>query len=85
VSGPDQVLLVDSSFGLGFMRPSLTYLVPPAAQRTAFGHTGAGGSIGLGDVEAGIGMAYVMNLMGNALSGDFRAHRLVEAVYASLT
>ncbi len=85
VSGPDQVLLVDSSFGLGFMRPSLTYLVPPAAQRTAFGHTGAGGSIGLGDVEAGIGMAYVMNLMGNARSGDFRAHRLVEAVYASLT
>src|SRR5262249_22076377 len=51
VEGPDRTLLVDSSFGLGFMRPSLTYLTPKAARETAFGHTGAGGSIGLGDVE----------------------------------
>ncbi|HEU5158856.1 MAG TPA: serine hydrolase domain-containing protein [Streptosporangiaceae bacterium] len=84
VSGPDQVLIVDSSFGLGFMRPSLTFLVPPAARDTAFGHTGAGGSIGLGDVERGIGMAYVMNRLSGEISGDLRAHRLVGAVYAAL-
>lgn len=84
VSGPDRTMLVDSAFGLGYMRPSMTYFTPPAAQETAFGHTGAGGSIGLGDIDAGIGVAYLPNLMGDQLSGDLRAYRLVEAVYASL-
>ena len=51
---PDRTLLVDSSFGLGFMRPSQTFFVPKAARETAFGHTGAGGSIGLGDPDAGL-------------------------------
>jgi CubicO group peptidase (beta-lactamase class C family) len=84
VSGPDRVLLTNSSFGLGFMRPSMLYRVPLAGRETAFGHSGAGGSLGLGDVERGIGMAYVMNRMGNELSGDLRGYRLTEAVYASI-
>lgn len=84
VEGPDLTLLVDSSFGLGFMRPSITFLVPKTARETAFGHTGAGGSIGLGDVEHGVAMAYIPNGMGREVSGDLRAYRLVEAVYASL-
>jgi CubicO group peptidase (beta-lactamase class C family) len=85
VSGPDRVLLSDSSFGLGFMRPSISYRVPAAGRESAFGHSGAGGSLGLGDVEGGIALAYVMNRMGNELSGDPRAYRITEAVYASLT
>ncbi|MGI8336542.1 serine hydrolase domain-containing protein [Actinomadura scrupuli] len=85
VSGPDRVLLSDSSFGLGFMRPSMTYRVPAAGHAGAFGHSGAGGSLGLGDVESGIALAYVMNRMGNELSGDPRAYRIAEAVYTSLT
>ncbi|MCW2914390.1 MAG: beta-lactamase [Actinomycetia bacterium] len=84
VSGPDRVLLSDSSFGLGFMRPSMTYRVPAEGAATAFGHTGAGGSLGLGDIERDIGMAYVMNRMGDQLSDDPRAYRLAEALYASL-
>jgi CubicO group peptidase (beta-lactamase class C family) len=84
VDGPDQTMLVTTSFGLGFMRPSMTFLVPGAARETAFGHTGAGGSIGLGDAERGLAMAYVMNRMGTELSGDLRAYRLVEAVYSAL-
>jgi CubicO group peptidase (beta-lactamase class C family) len=84
VSGPDRVLLSDSSFGLGFMRPSMTYRVPAEGAETAFGHTGAGGSLGLGDIERDIGMAYVMNRMGDQLSDDPRAYRLAEALYASL-
>ncbi|QKG26115.1 serine hydrolase domain-containing protein [Actinomadura verrucosospora] len=84
VSGPDRTLIVDSSFGLGFMRPSQTFFVPKAARETAFGHTGAGGSIGLGDPDAGLAMAYLPNRMGEQLSGDLRAFRLTEAVYASL-
>jgi CubicO group peptidase (beta-lactamase class C family) len=83
VTGPDRVLIMDSRFGLGFMRPSMTFLTPPAGQDSAFGHTGAGGSIGLGDIERGIGMAYVMNRMGDIAEGDLRAYRLVKAVYAS--
>ncbi|QYC39531.1 Esterase EstB [Nonomuraea coxensis DSM 45129] len=81
VNGPDRVLLLDTAFGLGYMRPSLTFLMPSGS---AFGHSGMGGSIGLGDPERGLGIAYVMNRMANALSGNLRGIRLVEAVYQSL-
>ncbi|GAA3165379.1 serine hydrolase domain-containing protein [Planomonospora alba] len=84
VAGPDRVLIVDSSFGLGYMRPAMTYLTPERGARTAFGHTGMGGSLGLGDPEHGLAMAYTMNRMANAVSGSLRAYRLAEAVYASL-
>ncbi|MFG1702200.1 serine hydrolase domain-containing protein [Nonomuraea sp. M3C6] len=81
VNGPDRVLLLDTSFGLGYMRPSLTFLMPSG---TAFGHSGMGGSIGVGDPERGLAIGYVMNKMANALSGNLRGLRLVEAVYDSL-
>nr|WP_308287083.1 serine hydrolase domain-containing protein [Actinomadura parmotrematis] len=84
VSGPDRTMLVDSAFGLGYMRPSMTFFTPRAGRETAFGHTGAGGSIGLGDAAAGLAVAYLPNGMGDQLSGDLRAYRLVEAAYASL-
>jgi CubicO group peptidase (beta-lactamase class C family) len=85
VNGPDRVLVVDSAFGLGFMRPSSVFPVPPGGRVGAFGHTGAGGSIGLGDVERGIGMAYVMNRLSDQFTADPRGHRLVDAVYRSLS
>ncbi|GAA2320552.1 hypothetical protein GCM10010149_86800 [Nonomuraea roseoviolacea subsp. roseoviolacea] len=81
VSGPDRVLYVDSSFGLGYMRPAMTFFVPSA---TAFGHTGLGGFLGLGDPEHGLAVGYVMNRMAGAVSGSLRAYRLTEAVYQSL-
>ncbi|MEV0198070.1 serine hydrolase domain-containing protein [Nonomuraea sp. NPDC050691] len=81
VSGPDRVLYVDSSFGLGYMRPAMTFFVPSA---TAFGHTGLGGFVGLGDPEHGLAVGYVMNRMAGAVSGSLRAHRLIEAAYRSL-
>ncbi|RCV53307.1 serine hydrolase domain-containing protein [Marinitenerispora sediminis] len=84
VTGPDRVMVLDSSFGLGFMRPSLVFAVPRAAWPGAFGHTGSGGSIGLADVEHGVAIAYVMNRTGTELSGGTRAMRLVKAVYDSL-
>ncbi|WP_026405458.1 serine hydrolase domain-containing protein [Actinomadura rifamycini] len=83
VSGPDRTMLIDSAFGLGFMRPAQTFFVPAAGRDTAFGHTGAGGSIGLGDPDAGLALAYLPNRMGD-LGGDLRAYRLVEAAYAAL-
>ncbi|MBB4918131.1 serine hydrolase domain-containing protein [Streptosporangium saharense] len=84
VSGPDRVLLVDSSFGLGYMRPARAFPVPGQGSLTAFGHTGLGGFLGLGDVEHGLGMAYTMNRMTDAIADSPRALRLAEAVYASL-
>jgi CubicO group peptidase (beta-lactamase class C family) len=85
VAGPDRTMLIDSSFGLGVMRPAQTFFVPAARRESAFGHTGAGGSIGLGDPDAGLALAYLPNLMGDHLTGDMRAYRLTEAAYASLS
>lgn len=84
VSGPDRVLFIDSAFGLGYMRPALTYLTPGKGAETAFGHTGLGGFLGLGDVEHGLAIGYTMNKMANAASGSLRAYFLTEAVYDSL-
>ncbi|MGV9773575.1 serine hydrolase domain-containing protein [Streptosporangium sp. NPDC003464] len=84
VDGRDMVLCVGSSFGLGYMRPALTFLTPTAGAESAFGHTGMGGFLGLGDVEHGLGMGYTMNKMTGAVSNSLRAYRLAEAVYGSL-
>lgn len=81
VHGPDRVLHVDSSFGLGYMRPAMTFFVPSP---TAFGHTGLGGFVGFGDPGHGLAVGYVMNGMADAVSGSMRAYRLTEAVYRSL-
>jgi CubicO group peptidase (beta-lactamase class C family) len=83
VRGPDRTLVLESAFGLGFMRPSASEWLPPVAREHAFGHPGASGALGLGDLEAGVAFGYVPNLTHPAL-GDRRAYRLVEAVYAAL-
>ena len=84
VSGADRVLKVDSTFGLGFMRPSTVFAIPPAGHDGAFGHTGASGAIGVGDVAHGMAMAYVTNRVGDEVSGGMRAVHLVNAVYRAL-
>ncbi|MFI7614194.1 serine hydrolase domain-containing protein [Nonomuraea terrae] len=81
VDGPDRVLFLHSSFGLGFMRPSMTFPMPSP---TAFGHSGMGGSLGMGDPERRLGIGYVMNRMSSGASGGMRAPNLVQAVYDSL-
>ncbi len=50
----------------------------------AFGHAGAGGSLGFADPEHGIAFGYVMNQMQTTLDGDTRAGRLVRALYDTL-
>lgn len=50
----------------------------------AFGHSGYGGSFGMADPEQRMSLGYVMNHMGNNLSGDPRQVALTEAVYACL-
>lgn len=84
VRGQDRVLRLESAFGLGYMLPSQNFVVPPPAQRTAFGHPGAGGSVGLADLEHKVAFAFVPNLRRDWLAGDRRAYRLVAAVYDAL-
>jgi CubicO group peptidase (beta-lactamase class C family) len=82
VRGPDRTLVFESAFGLGYMLPCQNMFVPPAA-RTAFGHPGASGALGLGDLEARVAIGYVPNLSRPG-AVDRRAYRLVEAVYSAL-
>lgn len=82
VSGPDAVLMFPIPFGLGYMReaPGMLSLGGPGG----FGHYGAGGSVGLADVDRGFSIGYVMNKMQLGLAGDPRSASLIDAVNASL-
>ncbi|WP_375478769.1 serine hydrolase domain-containing protein [uncultured Jatrophihabitans sp.] len=83
VRGPDRTLVLESAFGLGFMLPSASLFLPSLARPTAFGHPGASGALGLGDLERQVAFGYLPNVARPAL-GDRRAHRLVRALYESL-
>jgi CubicO group peptidase (beta-lactamase class C family) len=80
--GQDAVLPLTTRFGLGFM------LSQPGAQLGpnphAFGHPGAGGSLGFADPDAKVGFGYVMNQMGNEPLLDVRPAALIDAIYKSL-
>ena len=77
VSGPDKVIGMPMSFGLGYMTP------PPAGPPGSFGHAGAGGSLGIADPSTGWSLGYVMNQMQLGVTGDARSTGLVDAVVAS--
>ena len=81
-NGLDEVLRLQTRFGLGYMLSLPESSLGPNPR--AFGHPGAGGSLGYADVDAGIGFGYAMNKMGGTVLIDPRAQRLIEAVYASL-
>ncbi len=80
VSGPDKVLAIDTSFGLGFSLHSPM----SASEPGTFGHEGAGGSVAFADRSRGVGFAYVMNQLTASLGADRRSRRLVEALYGCL-
>jgi len=82
VEGPDKVILVPTRFASGFALPPMLSLDAPD---TAFGHPGAGGSLGFADPASGLAFGYVMNQMQLGIAGDPRAERLLSAAYASLT
>jgi CubicO group peptidase (beta-lactamase class C family) len=79
--GADRVLFFESKFGLGFLCSSP---FSPYGGPGGFGHSGAGGSVGFADPEAGVAFAYVMNRMMQNLAGDPRTIGLIDATYAAL-
>ncbi|MCP4224966.1 MAG: serine hydrolase [Actinomycetia bacterium] len=66
-------------FGSGFM---LQCDLVPLLNEGAFGHAGAGGSLGYADPTTGVGYGYLMNQMGGGIAGDPRTIALNEAVRA---
>jgi CubicO group peptidase (beta-lactamase class C family) len=77
VRGPDEVILVESAFGLGFMLGKSFGALNPA---TCFGHAGAGGSLAFADPASGLAFGYVMNdLRFDTTAGDPRSEGLVRA------
>ena len=82
VDGPDQVLVLNTRFGLGFALPSEVVSYAPTG--SGFGHDGAGGSVGFADRRAHVGFGYVMNQMGLSLGTDERVRNLTHALYSAL-
>ncbi len=79
--GTDLVIGSPMRYGLGFaISPTVNLHAGPRA----FGHSGAGGSLGFADPGRGIGFGYAMNRMKVGLSLDRRPANLVRAVYESL-
>jgi len=83
VSGPDATLGgMPMRYGLGFMLRS--DFMPLSPSPNAFGHPGAGGSIGLADPDAGVGFGYVMNKMSMGLVGGPTAFAVLGAFFEAL-
>jgi CubicO group peptidase (beta-lactamase class C family) len=81
VCGEDLILHRPSRFGLGFQ---LTQAERPLGPNPgAFGHFGAGGSLGFCDPAAGVAFGYVMNTMGPRWQNP-RNGALIGALYDSL-
>jgi len=81
VNGHDLINNRPSRFGIGFQ---LTQPERPLGPNPgAFGHFGAGGSLGFCDPQAGIAFAYVTNDMGPRWQNP-RNRALIEALYSAV-
>jgi CubicO group peptidase (beta-lactamase class C family) len=79
--GPDLVLQRPSRFGLGFQLTQPERPLGPGLR--AFGHFGAGGSLGFCDPDAGIAFGYVTGQMGPRWQNP-RNRALIDAIFACL-
>lgn len=82
--GMDLVLQIETRFGHGFMLPQGRPGADPGPSPGAFGHPGAGGSVGFADPESRLGFGYVMNRMGPHILLDPRATALIDAAYTGI-
>ncbi|CDF97001.1 Esterase A [Pseudomonas sp. SHC52] len=83
--GEDKTLLTQTRFGLGCMLdqpdvPNATYGLGPRA----FGHPGAGGSIGFADPEHDVAFGFVTNTLGPYVLMDPRAQNLARVLATCL-
>ena len=92
----DATLRIPTRFALGFMksmdnrRRSLSATIwgedvdSVILSSAAFGHVGAGGSLGFADPAAGFSFGYTMNQMGPGLLMNARGQKLVDATYLAM-
>lgn len=86
----DATLLIPTRFSLGFMKSMDNRHAPGVAKdsaimgSTAFGHVGAGGSIGFADPEARMSFGYTMNRLGPGILMNERGQGLIDATYQAL-
>jgi CubicO group peptidase (beta-lactamase class C family) len=81
VHGEDLVLQRPTRFGLGFQLTMAERPLGPSPR--AFGHFGAGGSLGFADPDARVAFGYAMN-QGRAGWQHAHVRHLVDLVYAAL-
>jgi CubicO group peptidase (beta-lactamase class C family) len=84
----DATLCIATRFAMGFMvsmdnraRPDTDSVI---LGEHAFGHVGAGGSIGFADPSCGLAFGYSMNRMGKGILLNERGQSLVDATYRTL-
>ena len=81
IAGPDQVMMVDTAFGMGFVRCSEYFPMDmtPARRRSGttwlddgcqgvFGHPGFGGAVAWADARTGLAVAYLPSVLDPAAS-----------------
>jgi CubicO group peptidase (beta-lactamase class C family) len=59
-------------------------MMPMMPSERAFGHAGAGGSIGAADPDSKVGFGYAMNQMQIGLSGGSGAYRMLRVFFDAL-
>jgi len=84
-TGKDQVLQIDTAFGIGFMKDPLDGSRKIrkifGSELDSFGQPGSGGSLGFCDPKNGMAFAYVMNQMEPGVFPNAKSLRLVDYFY----
>jgi CubicO group peptidase (beta-lactamase class C family) len=86
----DATLLIPTRFSLGYMksmdnrRRRFGDQDSAILSSSAFGHVGAGGSVGFADPLEGLSFGYTMNRMGPGLMLNPRGQSLVDAAYRAI-
>jgi CubicO group peptidase (beta-lactamase class C family) len=81
--GPDAILGgLPMRFGLGFMLRQP--MMPFSPSERAFGHPGAGGSIGMADPDSKVGFGYTLNKMQAGLVGGAGGFAMLQAFFEAL-
>ncbi len=90
ISTIDPILLMPTRFGLGYMKAMdnrhrrVGHIESLLIGDRAFGHVGAGGSLGFADPDCALAFGYSMNRMGAGVLLNERGQSLVDAVYRTL-
>lgn len=86
----DPILMMPTRYALGYMKSMDNRHRPQGAIESvilgdrAFGHVGAGGSLGFADPDCGLSFGYAMNRMGPGILLNARGQSLVDTCYRLL-